>query len=160
MTPDRTGQDKEKPRPATGGRLGRIGLGTDSILGISRSGTPTAWVDDREHITNQAMSDKYDRVLTAINADHPDVRYLASYADGGRARSFAVQQPAPVMAASRGGAMTAEASLVGAQVEIGPDGLGRFVDGRVRVSMRDPKVAWEASQSIQRNVIERNRKAG
>ena len=77
------------PAFSSGGRLRSTGLGTDSILGISRSGTPTAWVDDREWIINQRASDKYDRALAAINADHPSVRHLAGYADGGRARSFA-----------------------------------------------------------------------
>lgn len=115
---------KHLPAFSTGGRLQSTGLGTDSILGISRSGTPTAWVDDREWIINQRASDKYDRTLAAINADHPSVRHLASYADGGRARSFPASghvQSAPAIDYDRlAGAMAAGPRVVFQQTNHNP----------------------------------------
>ncbi|MGQ7788207.1 tape measure protein [Nesterenkonia sp. K-15-9-6] len=94
------------PAFSIGGRLPSTGLGTDSILGLSRSGTPTAWVDDREWIINRQSSDKYDNLLRMINADHPAIRGLSGFASGGRPREFAASAaPPPVAAmATAGGA--------------------------------------------------------
>lgn len=54
---------------------------------------------------------------------------------------------------------TFEASLVGAAVEIGPDGLARFIDGRVVVAMKDDKVTRISRQSAQ-SQARRDAKAG
>ncbi|WP_019148463.1 phage tail tape measure protein [Timonella senegalensis] len=72
------------PALAGGGRLPRTGLGTDQILGMDKSGRPTAWVNDREWVINDKSSDKYDGFLDMINRDDPRVRHLAGLASGGR----------------------------------------------------------------------------
>jgi tape measure domain-containing protein len=90
------------PAFSIGGRLPSTGLGTDSILGLSRSGTPTAWVDDREWIINRQSSDKYDGLLRMINADHPAIRGLSGFATGGRPREFAASSAPPPVAAMVG----------------------------------------------------------
>lgn len=77
------GRDAGIPRFSTGGVLPYTGLGTDRILGLSASGTPTAWVDDGEWVIRERSSRKYDRLLGLINADHPSVQHLAGYANGG-----------------------------------------------------------------------------
>ena len=80
----RDGTWKALPGLAAGGRLPYTGLGTDQILGIGSHGQPTAWVDDLEWVVNRRSSDKYDRLLGLINADHASVQHLAGYAAGGR----------------------------------------------------------------------------
>lgn len=67
----------------TGGRLPMSGPGTDTVDGIlgvsSLTGAPTAFVDAGEWVINRRSSDRYDRVLAAINAGT-----YPAYADGGR----------------------------------------------------------------------------
>lgn len=72
------------PALAGGGRLPRTGLGTDQILGMDKSGRPTAWVDDREWVINRRSSDKYNGLLGKINRDDPSIQGLAGLASGGR----------------------------------------------------------------------------
>lgn len=73
------------PSFSTGGVLPRYGKGTDTILGIGSSGMPTAWVDDGEWVVRRTSSQKYNRLLGLVNADHPSVQHLAGHAGGGPA---------------------------------------------------------------------------
>ncbi|MEY8565210.1 tape measure protein [Corynebacteriaceae bacterium 7-707] len=68
------------PRSAVGRRIGSrsgyrlptSGPGTDrtdGILGVSRDGTPTSWVDAGEWVVNAKSADKYHNLLEAINDD-------------------------------------------------------------------------------------------
>lgn len=98
-----------------GGRLPSTGLGTDQILGLNSGGRPTAWVDDKEWIINRRSSDKYDKALRMINADHPAVRGLASFASGGRPREHSQPAMSPGVDAA---AITA--ALASVQGESGP----------------------------------------
>lgn len=72
------------PKYSSGGRLPSYGRGTDSILGVGSDGVATAWVDDGEFVTRRSSTQKYFGVLDAINRDHPSVRHLAGYYDGGQ----------------------------------------------------------------------------
>jgi tape measure domain-containing protein len=69
---------------AGGGRLPRTGLGTDQILGVSKNGTPTAWVDDREWVINAKSSERFNGLLKMINENNPALSGLAGLAGGGR----------------------------------------------------------------------------
>src|SRR5699024_1447719 len=71
-------------------------LGTDKILGINSDGVPVAMVDDLEWVINRGSSDKYNRTLGLINADHPSVHHLAGLEHGGRARLASSMAPPPV----------------------------------------------------------------
>lgn len=71
------------PHLATGGRLPYYGLGTDQIVGVGSNGRPTAMVDDGEWVIRESSARKYNRLLSAINADAPTVQHLAGYASGG-----------------------------------------------------------------------------
>lgn len=81
----------------SGGRLPATGLGTDKILGVNASGTPIAWVDDREWVVNRKSSDKHDKLISLINDDHPIVdqmKGLVGLASGGRVGWSASQEAA------------------------------------------------------------------
>ncbi|KUG58986.1 tape measure protein [Nesterenkonia jeotgali] len=71
-------------RPNSGYRLPSTGLGTDQILGVNGAGMPVARVDDLEWIVNRRSSDKYNRLLGAINRDDPRIQHLAGFTSGGR----------------------------------------------------------------------------
>lgn len=60
---------KGKKGYAKGGFIPRnAATGRDTILGVSSSGTPIAWVDAGEHITRREMTAKYSQELAEINA--------------------------------------------------------------------------------------------
>lgn len=81
---------------AAGGRLPRTGMGTDQILGMTRAGTPLAWLDDAEWVINQRSSQKYHRLLARVNADDPSVQHLAGHAAGARVgHSWSSYTPQP-----------------------------------------------------------------
>lgn len=86
-TGGRAGQDFGFNLPGLegGGRVPRTGLGIDQVLGVDRTGRPTAMVNDDEWVINNKSSDKFNGVLSAINADAPNVQGLAGLAGGGRA---------------------------------------------------------------------------
>lgn len=78
------------PKNSRGSRLPTSGPGTDrtdGILGISADGTPMSWVDAGEWIINADSSEKYDALLSAVNADDPEAiaAALPENAGGGRA---------------------------------------------------------------------------
>lgn len=55
------------PHLEGGGRLPATGLGVDQILGVDKTGRPTAMVNDREWVINAQSSDTYNRELQMIN---------------------------------------------------------------------------------------------
>ncbi|WP_458116965.1 phage tail tape measure protein [Arthrobacter sp. D2-10] len=73
---------------ASGGRLPTTGPGTDrtdGILGVDQtSGAPISWLDGGEWVINERSSDKYDRLLYAINQDNLSLAGLPGFAGGGR----------------------------------------------------------------------------
>jgi TP901 family phage tail tape measure protein len=84
------------PALAGGGRLPTTGPGTDRVDGIlgvsSKDGTPVSWLDGGEHITSEAMTNKYSDLLWAIHLDDPRLSSIPRFAGGGRpgSREYAV----------------------------------------------------------------------
>ena len=75
------------PKNSGGSRLPTVGPGTDTVdgfLGIGADGVPTTWADKGEWIINGKSSEKWNRVLGAINRDEPWLeKILPRHAAGG-----------------------------------------------------------------------------
>lgn len=75
------------PKNSGGSRLPTVGPGTDTVdgfLGIGADGVPTTWADKGEWIINGKSSEKWNRVLGAINRDEPWLEtILPRHAAGG-----------------------------------------------------------------------------
>lgn len=75
------------PKNSGGSRLPTVGPGTDTVdgfLGIGADGVPTTWADKGEWIINGKSSEKWNRVLGAINRDEPWLeKILPRHATGG-----------------------------------------------------------------------------
>lgn len=127
-----------------GGRLPSTGLGTDQILGLNSGGRPTAWVDDKEWIINRRSSDKYDKALRMINADHPAVRGLASFASGGRPREHAYS------GAAAGGPSAGD--IASAISQAGPGGFTVQLNG---IDLRDADEAVSSFRRAYRDIQRR-----
>jgi len=94
------------PAAASGMRLPLTGPGTavvDGFLGIGADGMPTVRADAGEWIINGRSSEKYDRLLAAINRDDPWLemyaRSIPGLADGARIGREMSTSPAPAFAA-------------------------------------------------------------
>ncbi|WDF32254.1 phage tail tape measure protein [Arthrobacter agilis] len=111
------------PAHAAGYRLPSTGPGTDvtdGILGISaKTGAPMSWLDGGEWVINNKSSEKYHRLLGAINRDDAWLSRLPALADGGRAhRSAPVGGGSMVLGSSAQEPVSAtvDAAVIGAAV--------------------------------------------
>ncbi|WP_258933192.1 hypothetical protein [Nesterenkonia pannonica] len=127
------------PEFSGGGSVRGPGTGTsDSIIAAVSNGEHVLTAREVQLMGGQQGVYAFRAGLTGSQPQRPSGRDMVpAYATGGA-----------VSGGGRGGVMTAEATLVGARVEFGSDGLARFVDGRVKVSMGDPSVIRAASEGL------------
>lgn len=132
---------------ATGGRLPTTGAGTDrvdGILGVAASGMPIARVDAGEWVINRRSSQKYDRLLAAINEDRVPAGVLPAYADGG------VISGSGIAAALFGGFTTgAGVDILGGSQQV-LDAEKRLAEARKELA-KDSQSASEAERSLEKD---------